>query len=158
MMQKFVVFVLAGVAVFGSTVISAQIPETFTNLQVLPKTITRADLVPVMRGFALNLGIRCEHCHVGEGNDLSKFDFASDAKPPKLVARRMLKMVAVLNEQVAGIGEPAPAGAPKITCFTCHRGATKPLTAPGGGGGDSGVSVRDVVRGGVAPVASHAGR
>ena len=141
MVHRFVVVVLASVARFGSAFASAQvpqIPEKFTNLQVLPKTITSAELVPVMRGFALNLGIRCEHCHVGEGNDLSKFDFASDAKPSKLVARKMLKMVAVLNEQVAAIGEPAPAGSPKITCFTCHRGATKPLTAPGGGGGASG--------------------
>ena len=46
-----------------------------------------------------------------------------DAKPAKSIARRMLKMVTALNEKVAGIGEPAPAGAPKITCFTCHRGA-----------------------------------
>ena len=122
---------MAGLALAASTTLRAQIPEKFTNLQVLPKTTTRAELVPVMRGFALNLGIRCEHCHVGEGNDLSKFDFASDAKPAKSTARQMLKMVTALNAQMAGIGDPAPASAPKITCFTCHRGAVKPLTAPG---------------------------
>jgi hypothetical protein len=125
---------VVAVGLAASTTVRAQIPEKFTNLQVLPKTITRVDLVPIMRGFALNLGTRCEHCHVGEGNDLSKFDFASDAKPPKAVARKMLQMVTVLNEQMAGIGEPAPAGTAKITCFTCHRGALKPLTSPGGGG------------------------
>jgi hypothetical protein len=57
----------------------------------------------------------------------------SDSKPAKAVARQMMKMVTALNAEVAGIGDPAPAGAPKITCFTCHRGAVKPLTAPGGG-------------------------
>jgi hypothetical protein len=135
-MRRLALLAVAGLAIAASTTLRAQnpIPEKFTNLQVLPKTTTRAEILPVMKGFALNLGIRCEHCHVGEGNDLSKFDFASDTKPAKAVARRMMKMVATLNETVAGIGDPAPAGTPKITCFTCHRGAVKPLTAPGGGG------------------------
>ena len=133
-MRTIAILVAAGVALSASTLLRAQIPEKFTNLQVLPKTITRAELVPIMRGFALNLGTRCEHCHVGEGNDLSKFDFAADTKPAKAVARQMMKMVAALNPQVAGIGEPAAAGTAKITCYTCHRGALKPLTAPGGGG------------------------
>ena len=114
--------------------VNAQLPAKFTNLQVLPKDITQKELVSgIMRGFALNLGVRCEHCHVGEGNDLSKFDFAADTKPAKAVARRMLRMTMELNQQVAAIGEPAAAGAQKITCYTCHRGSTKPLTAPGGG-------------------------
>ena len=117
----------------AATPARAQIPDTFTNLQVLPKDIQRPELLATMKNFALNLGVRCEHCHVGEGNDLSKFDFAADTKPAKATARRMLRMTMDLNKQVAEIGEPAAAGAPKITCFTCHRGATKPLTAPGGG-------------------------
>jgi hypothetical protein len=127
--------VAVGLLVSASAVTSrAQIPEKFTNLQVLSKTITRAELVPIMRGFALNLGIRCEHCHVGEGNDLSKFDFASDAKPAKAIARRMLQMTSALNKTLADIGTPPAAGAQKVTCFTCHRGAVKPLTAPGAPG------------------------
>lgn len=115
--------------------VRAQIPETYTNLQVLPKDINRRDLVPIMRGFALNLGVRCEHCHLGEGNDLSKFDFASDIRPAKAVARRMLRMVGTINDTLlAGVGTPPAPGSPKVTCFTCHRGSVKPLTAPPGGG------------------------
>ena len=106
-------------------------PETFTNLQILPKTITRAELVPIMRNFALHLGVRCEHCHAGEGNDLSKFDFAADTKPTKATARQMLKMMNTLNTMLADIGTPAAAGQSKVTCFTCHRGTTKPARAPG---------------------------
>jgi hypothetical protein len=34
-----------------------------------------------------------------------------------------------------GVGDPAAAGVAKVTCFTCHRGALKPLTAPPAGGG-----------------------
>ena len=121
-------------ALASTTALRAQIPQKFTNLQVLPKEIQRPELLATMKNFALNLGVRCEHCHVGEGNDLSKFDFAADTKPAKAVARRMLRMTMDLNKQVAEVGEPAAAGAPKITCFTCHRGTTKPLTVPGGGG------------------------
>jgi hypothetical protein len=111
-----------------------QIPATFTNLQVLPKDIARPDLVNGMRSFALGLGVRCEHCHVGEGNDLSKFDFASDARPAKLVARKMMKMAAAINgDLLKGVGEPATT--PKVTCYTCHRGAKTPLTAAPAGGG-----------------------
>ncbi len=107
------------------------------NLKVLPKDMPRQQVVRVMRGFTSGLGVRCEHCHVGEGNDLSKFDFASDAKATKEVARKMLTMVMEINgKHLAGVGEPAAApaagGAPaqKVTCYTCHRGTTKPLTAP----------------------------
>jgi hypothetical protein len=119
----------------GATVtVRGQIPKTFTNLQVLPKTIAQADLVATMKSFAQGLGVRCEHCHVGEGNDLSKFDFASDTKPTKATARKMMRMAGTLNEQIAAltISPDAPAG-PKVTCFTCHRGEKKPQTAPGGG-------------------------
>ncbi len=129
---------LSAASLFAAVSLHAQnpIPEKFTNLQVLPKDTTRQNLLPVMKNFAQNLGVRCEHCHVGEGNDLSKFDFASDAKPAKATARRMLLMVGTINgELLKDVGEPAAPGAPKVTCFTCHRGAPKPLTAPGGPAG-----------------------
>jgi hypothetical protein len=110
------------------------IPEKFTNLQVLPKDITRAELVPIMRSFALSLGVRCEHCHVGEGNDLSKFEFAADTKPTKATARVMLRMVQrIEREDLKGIGDAART--PKVTCYTCHHGTKTPATAPPPGGG-----------------------
>jgi len=116
--------------------VAAQVPTTFTNLQVLPKDIGQRPLVDTMRGFVFALDVRCEFCHVGEGNDLSKFDFASDSKPTKVTARKMLRMLASINDQLASIGEPAAPGTAKATCYTCHRGARKPLTAaPAGRGG-----------------------
>ena len=135
-MQRLMILAGAVALAVASTQAQAQnpIPEKFTNLRVLPKDITRAELTTTMKSFAQGLGVRCENCHVGEGNDLSKFDFASDSKAPKGVARRMIQMTAILNAQMANIGEAAKPGVQKITCFTCHRGAAKPLTAPGGGG------------------------
>lgn len=118
---------LCWASAFGGVVTSEQIPQKFTNLQVLPKNISGSDLVATMKGFTSALGVRCEHCHVGEGNDLSKFDFASDAKPTKKAARTMVHMVEHINtEHLKGIGDPARQ--PKVTCFTCHRGAKIPDT------------------------------
>lgn len=118
---------------------AAQLPTKFTNLQILPKDATQAQVVATMKGFALGIGVRCEFCHVGEGNDLSKFDFASDEKAPKATARKMLRLLAAVNEQLADVGT-GPAGPAKVTCFTCHRGAPKPATAPEGRGSGAGPS------------------
>ena len=123
-------------AMLVSTIVSVSqqnpIPEKFTNLQVLSRDITRAELVPIMRSFALGLGVRCEHCHVGEGNDLGKFDFAADTKPPKEIARRMMRLTErIQRDDLKGIGDPART--PKLSCFTCHRGEKTPaVTRPGG--------------------------
>jgi len=124
----------------GTTAVAGQ--QAPTNLMVLPKDMTRQQVTQVMRGFTRALGVRCQYCHVGEGNDLSTFDFASDAKPTKEIARTMLTMVEEINTKfLAGIGEPAAPGAapaPKLTCYTCHRGATRPATAPPPGEGRGG--------------------
>lgn len=143
--------------VCAGTAVPAQAPpqQTPVNLKVLPKEMPRREVVQVMRAFTRGLGVRCEHCHVGEGSDLSKFDFASDAKPTKEIARKMLTMVMEINSKhLAGVGEPpasAVAGAPaaagaqparpaqKVTCYTCHRGTLKPLTAPPAGEGRGGL-------------------
>jgi hypothetical protein len=99
------------------------------NLQVLPKDWTLQQVQQTMRTVAGALGVECSHCHV------SQADRASDAKPQKVTARKMLQMtMAINNELLEGIGDPAPAGTSKVTCFTCHRGVLKPLTAPAAGG------------------------
>jgi len=127
----------AGCAAFLTAVATAQAPAPpaaapapppFKNLQVFPKNIGRPELISNMKFFAQSLGVRCTHCHVGtEGQPLSTFDFASDAKPAKLVARKMLAMVHRINEQDFGVKDFKDV---KVTCYTCHRGSTKPLTAP----------------------------
>ena len=106
---------------------AAQIPDKFTNLQILPKEITRRDLVQRMRWFAGALGVRCNHCHVGkDAATLEGFDFASDEKATKKAARAMMRMVQEINDRLvpaAGLEHPHA-----VSCITCHRGATKPLT------------------------------
>jgi len=102
------------------------------NLQVLPKDTTRQQITPIMRGFAAALGgVECTHCHVGTMQERSK-----DDNPKKAIARKMIQMTNAINDDLLkGIGDPVAAGAvAKVTCYTCHRGALKPLTAPAGGG------------------------
>lgn len=134
-MTRSIAVLAAALVLAAVTGARAQVPQKFTNLLVLPKDIPPPQLVATMKGFAQGLGVRCEHCHVGEGNDLSKFDFAADTKPAKATARKMMKMASALNAEVTTIVPPAAdaAGAARVTCFTCHRGALKPLAAPGGG-------------------------
>src|SRR4051794_35695374 len=97
------------------------------NLKVLPQDIPGPQLLGTMKFFAQSLGVRCTFCHVGtEGQPLSTFDFASDAKDHKKIARDMMRLAQHINTEHL----PAITGLPdaKVTCFTCHRGATKPAT------------------------------
>src|SRR5262245_13307117 len=98
----------------------AQIPATFSNLQVLPKDISRGELVSTMRTIAGALGARCTTCHVGPDN-LEGMDFATDERATKQAARTMMKMVQSIN---AGFMSALPASTAKreaVTCMTCHR-------------------------------------
>ncbi|HYU96317.1 MAG TPA: c-type cytochrome [Sphingomicrobium sp.] len=128
------VALLVASAAFGMSVAAAQTapppaPPNFANppyknLKVFPQAITRDQLIANMKLFSQSLGVRCTFCHVGEeGKPLSTFDFASDAKAKKQRARVMLLMAHRINSEDFD-------GQMKVTCFTCHRGSTKPLTAP----------------------------
>ena len=105
-------------------------PEEPENLQVLGDDIKGAKLGQVMRGFATSLGVRCEHCHVGEGMDLTKFDFPADDKLAKRKARLMLKMVGALNDtylpKLSDIEARAEPNL-QVDCITCHRGQPRPV-------------------------------
>jgi hypothetical protein len=105
-----------------------------TNLRVLPKDIARPALTALMRGYVAALGVEgtgCTYCHV---DDMALR--ASDDNPKKAIARKMISMTMMINDDhLKGIGQAPAPGDPKVTCYTCHRGAVKPLNkAPAGGG------------------------
>jgi hypothetical protein len=109
---------------------ATQIPDTFTNLQVLDEDIPRDSLIEIMRGFSFALGVRCEHCHVlREGGSFGGADFAADDKLPKARARFMLRMVEQLNGPIlAGLPMDAESDPPvAIECKTCHRARPRPV-------------------------------
>lgn len=105
-------------------------PERADNLQALPPDTPPERLRETMRGMSVSLGVGCEHCHVGEaGAGFDTWDFASDAKAAKATARGMMEMVWQINEQTLPTVEGLePADAWRVTCWTCHRGATTPDT------------------------------
>ncbi len=106
---------------------AAQIPDEFTNLKVLPKDISKRELVSIMRDFAGALGVRCKHCHVGENPDsLEGYDFASDEPEPKRVARAMMKMSGTINQEL--MPSTGRKSLVRVRCVTCHRGLTEPET------------------------------
>lgn len=105
-------------------------PDEPENIQVLPDSVAGPRLGAVMRGFSSALGVRCEHCHVGEGNDLTQFDFPSDDKVTKRKARLMIEMVQDINSaHLAELGTIDSASGPRVrvTCATCHRGVARPV-------------------------------
>ncbi|HEX5231027.1 MAG TPA: c-type cytochrome [Bradyrhizobium sp.] len=133
------VALIGAAALFGVSVAAAQtgappantpafVNPPHKNLKVLPQDISGAQLLGTMKFFAQSLGVRCTYCHAGtEGQPLSTFDFASDAKGHKDTARGMLRLVKEINGDLPAItGQPDS----KITCFTCHRGSTTPATMP----------------------------
>ena len=121
---KFVFFLMIPWLLF------AQIPDHYTNLTVLPKTISKEDLMNVMRNFTEGLGVRCNFCHVGEeGKPLSTYDFSSDDKDNKKEARVMLKMVNNINENyLSELKKFGGGNVMQVKCITCHHGLREPKT------------------------------
>jgi hypothetical protein len=102
-------------------------PDSLINVQVFPKSTPVREVVAAMRDFAFGLGVRCQYCHVGEeGMPLERFDFASDERRTKLVARQMMRMVQEINRRIDTIPERQTPNV-AVTCMTCHRGVTRPI-------------------------------
>lgn len=101
-----------------------------TNLKVLPRDWTRRQVIDqVMKRWTAELGVRCQHCHVGqEGAPWADWDFASDAKPTKRRAREMQQMLEEINRRLSGMRSlEGSSGAPlQASCFTCHHGVPRP--------------------------------
>jgi len=120
---------VCGLLAAGVRASGQQPPQAPQNLKVLPKDIARPALTAIMRGYASSLGVQCTHCHVEDTAQR-----ASDENPKKDIARKMIKMTMDINATyLQGVGTPALPDQPKVTCYTCHRGAVKPLTAAGSG-------------------------
>jgi photosynthetic reaction center cytochrome c subunit len=120
------VVVIAAVAVLAR----AQAPqEAYTNLKVLPKDISPAELRATMGGFTRALGVRCVYCHVGEeGKPLRHEDFAKDDKPTKVKARAMMLMVRDVNDKYLATLDHRAEPPIRVQCVTCHHGSPLPRT------------------------------
>lgn len=127
------IFLVSGVSLVAQQ--SAGEPQ-FENLRVLPADISDDDLTDWMLDNLRGLGLPrfqgrgCLHCHVGDlDQPRGQWDYASDDKPEKGIARRMMAMVRDINEShLAGLG--GADGAMSVTCYTCHAGRLDPRPLP----------------------------
>jgi len=89
--------------------------QQYKNIQVL-KEIPADQLIPAMQFITASLGVDCEYCHVEHA-------FDKDDKKTKQFARHMMEMMITINNENFE-------GQRWVTCYTCHRGAPKPISIP----------------------------
>ena len=94
------------------------------NLKVLPKDMSHRQVVDIMRGFSSALGVECEECH-GQGPPGEEPDFSADKKPEKEAARKMMKMMSAINDQISQMNLKDSL---QVGCVTCHHGLKLPQT------------------------------
>jgi hypothetical protein len=90
------------------------------NVQLLTG-MSDLQLQRTMNFIRASLGVHCDFCHVV--NDKTGWDFPSDEKQTKRMAREMIQMTERINEQTFN-------GNLEVSCNTCHRGATRPVPLP----------------------------
>jgi len=94
--------------------------EVFTNVQLL-RGIPVKEFMGTMGFFAAATGMNCTQCHVEEsGGSWAKY---ADETPLKKTARRMIVMMNAINRTYFN-------GRRVVTCFSCHRGGTRPEVIP----------------------------
>ncbi len=98
-----------------------QKPKFAKNLQVLTFLKSKEELKGWMHMIKTSLGVDCDYCHNTD-------DFASDQKPPKRIARNMIKMLLQVRQDYFSFPN-----AEQPTCYTCHQGHKKPINEPKGG-------------------------
>jgi len=89
--------------------------QQFKNIQVL-KGIPADQLIPAMQFITASLGVECDFCHVQGA-------FEKDDKKTKQTARKMMEMMFAINKNNFE-------GQREVTCYSCHRGASKPVGTP----------------------------
>jgi hypothetical protein len=104
----------------GSQSVAAQAPgqkaeQFYKNIKVLQGMDANL-MQPTMQLMEIALGVHCVYCH-DDNNQRRDLD----TKPVKEVARRMMTMVNDINRTQFQ-------GRNVVTCFTCHRGSTRPDT------------------------------
>lgn len=86
--------------------------QKYKNIQLL-RGIPSERLTKIMFSFKASLGVDCTYCHI-------KDQFEKDDKPAKQTARKMIQLVRDTNAKLGSMT--------RVTCFTCHRGQTRPAS------------------------------
>jgi photosynthetic reaction center cytochrome c subunit len=103
-----------GTAATGSAAPKAA-EQVYKNIQVL-KGVPADQLIPAMQFITASLGVQCDFCHRENA-------FEKDDNENKQTARKMMRMMSAINQQNFD-------GHREVTCYSCHRGAHKPVNVP----------------------------
>ena len=128
-MKKTLLVVVAFICFIVLAVAFTQAPPGYKNLQILPKDISKETLDSVMHHYSKSLGVKCSFCHV-HNEEQKSWDMASDAKPEKQIARKMMVMEKGINEKYFPAEEGDKNVMLAVTCYTCHKGEPMPLALP----------------------------
>ncbi|HEU5366424.1 MAG TPA: c-type cytochrome [Hanamia sp.] len=144
MKKSIVVIIACLISIFVIQAFTTSYQPRFTNLQILPKDISKDGLDSVMHHFTASLGVKCNYCHVSNA-ETRKLEFAKDDKPEKQIARKMMLMAIDINKNhFQQIEESMNDGMVKpttdtsavsymlkyVTCYTCHHGDPHPENKP----------------------------
>ena len=130
-MKKTSLVLLSFSALIISVAFTTFDPPRFKNLKILPKNISKEALDSIMEHYSVSLGVKCGFCHV-HSEDNKIWDMASDAKPEKLIARKMMLMTNGINVKYfpPEKGSKEQHAIQTITCYTCHKGEAIPVDMP----------------------------
>lgn len=127
--RKLIVILLVGLfIIFGIAATKPAEDHKFKNLKVLPKNISPEELDKVMDNFKEALGVHCTFCHAPSKDTANHHpDFASDEKPEKNIARKMMKMTKKINSKFFSYYKNEQGQfVPSVECMTCHHGKEHP--------------------------------
>ena len=106
-------------------------PPGYKNLKILPQDISKEALDSIMHTYSHSLGVKCGFCHV-HNEETKSWDMASDNKPEKQIARKMMLMADSINRKFFNPENYAASQqlTQTITCYTCHHGEPMPVSIP----------------------------
>ncbi|HZK62841.1 MAG TPA: c-type cytochrome [Puia sp.] len=144
MEKKLVVY--AGLALFiYAGVAATHVPDgekpAWRNLKIIPKSTEEDQMDRIMGKFNKSLSVTCNFCHARTKPGIFpvRADFASDEKPEKLMARKMMRMTDKLSRKYFNFQNKYDFNSlttAVISCRTCHQGQVRPsnyrIYAPAG--------------------------
>lgn len=95
-----------------------------SNLRVLPKDSSAADIKNLMDQYGRELGVKCAYCHT-QNSRTQQPDYVSDDNPAKQTARVMIAMLAEINNKYLAQLDDQKYPV-LVTCGNCHQGQADP--------------------------------
>ena len=89
--------------------------QVFKNIQVL-KGMPASQMKMLMTLISTAVGMRCDQCHVPDA-------YEKDDKRAKQTGRQMIQLTLDVNKNSFD-------GQTQVTCYSCHRGAQRPVATP----------------------------